>query len=642
MVLRRNLRNSAGFGDNLSVTVGAERARDVVNGGEMRLDLQAGMLAGVVLCTAALTLRADEPAAVPEPIFTRQTAFSIPFQVDRAAAVQPVEVQLHVSPDRGGRWDLYDKVKPDRGSFIFRAPHDGEYWFCIRSTDKQGNPMPSAPYSAGLKVIVDTLGPRLDVTAERLPAGELSAQWQAVDPALQPDTLKLAYRTGDDAEWQELAAAQARITEGRSTLSGDGVWWPQNSPGAITLRVEVSDKAGNPTITQVKIRAPGDNTAREETEDGPSLSGDRTADAEPARAEAKQVSVSRRESRTIPTSTKANLDTNVEANPFSHYSDPPTEEPVTEAAAPNEPWPKPQNRTWPAQAESARPLGSAVNENGWRVADLPGKGNRPGFVHTGGGNNSGHTRMAEVSGGSLGQPSGKRFDFADLSPAEQPKMVNSRTFQIEYEVESVGSAGVAQVELFGTRDGGESWTSLGTDPDNRSPLVVTVNGEGLYGFQVVVQSASGLSGPPPRSGQRPELWIGVDLTKPEASLTGAEPGNNPDELTLSWQARDARLEARPVALYFSNRPGGPWTPIASGLENTGSYTWRMDNRVRQQVYIKLEVRDEARNIAICEPADPISLQRQLPQGRIRGVRPVAPPGNDQAGRPRMIYNDYVR
>lgn len=604
----------------------------------MRLVLQAGMLASVVLCAAAVSVCAEESAG-PDPIFTRQTAFSIPFQVDREAAVPPVEVQLHVSPDRGGRWDLYDKVKPDRGSFIFRAPHDGEYWFCIRSTDKQGNAMPAGPYTAGLKVVVDTLGPRLDVTAERLPAGELSAQWQAVDPILQPDSLKIAYRTDDAAEWQELAASQARITEGRSTLSGDGVWWPQNAPGAITLRVEVSDKAGNPTVTQVQVRAPGDTARREDSDNGPSLGGDSSTDEpEPARTDQQAVGVTRRQTRAFPASTKADADTNVEANPFARFSDRPNDEP--EAAAPSEPWP--QNREWPAQRNASRPLGSTPDDNGWRVADLPGKGNGPGFVHTGGGSGSGLTRTAEVSGGVLARPTGRRFDYADLSPAERPKMVNSRTFQVEYEIESVGSAGVARVELFGTRDGGETWTSLGTDPDNRSPLVVTVNGEGLYGFHVVVQSASGLSGQPPRSGQRPELWIGVDLTKPQATLTGAEPGNNPDELVLYWEARDARLESRPIALYFANQPGGPWIPIASALENTGSYTWRMDNRVRQQIYIKLEVRDDAGNITLYETAEPLSLHRQLPQGRIRDVRPVSPQGNGQAGRPRVIYNEFVR
>lgn len=616
----------------------------------MRHALQAGMLASVVLGAAVLSLRADEPPAAPapaaaaEPIFTRQTAFSIPFQVDQAAATPPVVVQLYVSPDRGGRWDLYDKVKPDRTSFIFRAPHDGEYWFCIRSTDQQGNSMPAGPYTPGLKVIVDTLGPRLDVTAERLPAGELSAQWQAVDPALQPDTLKLAYRTDGGAEWQELAASQARITEGRSTLTGDGVWWPQNAPGPITLKVEVSDKAGNPTVTQVQIRAPGDTAPRDTPEAGPTLAAPATTDPpDDAPTDQRQVSVQRRGPHAIPTSSKAGADTNVEANPFARYSDPPDVASDTpQSTAPSEPWPQSPSHAWPAQQTPARPLGSAPDQTDWRVANRPGGEHRPGFVHANSGGSGTASRVAEVSGGSLGQSSGRPFGFDDLSPAEVPKMVNSRTFQIEYEVESVGSAGVAKVELFGTRDGGETWTSLGTDPDNRSPLVVTVNGEGLYGFQVVVQSASGLSGPPPRAGQRPELWIGVDLTKPQAALTGAEPGNNPDELVLFWEARDARLESRPISLYFSNRPGGPWTPIASGLENTGRYTWRLDNRVRQQVYIKLEARDEARNISVSEPPDPISLQRQLPQGHIRGVRPVQPDNHPQAERPKVIINTFAR
>ena len=148
---------------------------------------------------------------------------------------------------------------------------------------------------------------------------------------------------------------------------------------------------------------------------------------------------------------------------------------------------------------------------------------------------------------------------------------------------------------------------------------------------------------PPRAGQRPDLWIGVDLTKPQAILTGAEPGNNPDELVIYWDVRDARLESRPVALYFSDRAGGKWTPIAAGLENTGSYVWRMDSRVREQLFLKLEARDEAGNLVSFESPEPISLNRQLPQGRIRGVRPVAPQINhDQARRTLTIQNEFVR
>ena len=68
------------------------------------------------------------------------------------------------------------------------------------------------------------------------------------------------------------------------------------------------------------------------------------------------------------------------------------------------------------------------------------------------------------------------------------------------------------------------------------------------------------------------------------------------------------------------RAAGPWTPIASDLENTGSYNWRLDNRVPAQVFLRLEARDEAGNSGVYVSQQPVSLDRQRPQGRIRGVR----------------------
>src|SRR5690606_18090450 len=101
-----------------------------------------------------------------------------------------------------------------------------------------------------------------------------------------------------------------------------------------------------------------------------------------------------------------------------------------------------------------------------------------------------------------------------LPPGERPRMVNSRSFELDYEVDAIGPSGIAKVELWGSRDGGRTWSSYGVDNDNRSPIRVNVEGEGLYGFRIAVQSGSGLGGQPPRSGDHPELWVGVDLTKP--------------------------------------------------------------------------------------------------------------------------------
>ena len=225
---------------------------------------------------------------------------------------------------------------------------------------------------------------------------------------------------------------------------------------------------------------------------------------------------------------------------------------------------------------------------------------------------------------SRGGPPGSPLDFSQLPSGQRPRMVNARAFELEYEIDSVGTSGVGKLELWGTRDGGRSWSIFGVDPDNRSPLPVSIDAEGIYGFRIVVQSGSGLGGRPPADGDAPDIWIGVDLTKPSGRITSAEVAAEAGELAIGWEAGDDVLDTRPIAISFSAGAGGPWTPIAAGLENTGSYRWRLDNRVPDRIFLRLEVRDEAGNVGAFETAEAVSLDRHRPEGRIRGVRPLGP------------------
>jgi hypothetical protein len=212
---------------------------------------------------------------------------------------------------------------------------------------------------------------------------------------------------------------------------------------------------------------------------------------------------------------------------------------------------------------------------------------------------------------------------SQLPTGVRPLYVNSRSFDMDYEVEAVGPSGIAKVELWGTRDGGRNWTSYGIDPDNRSPIRATVEGEGLYGFRVVVQSGIGLGGLPPKSGDQPDIWVAVDLTKPLVRLTDVQIGEGPNagELLIRWQASDSAFAARPISILFSDKPSGPWSTIAAGLENSGQYTWRPDSRVPDRIYLRIEARDEAGNIGTFDLPQPVALDRVRPGGRIRGIRP---------------------
>ena len=95
-------------------------------------------------------------------------------------------------------------------------------------------------------------------------------------------------------------------------------------------------------------------------------------------------------------------------------------------------------------------------------------------------------------------------------------------------------------------------------------------------------------------------------------MTGADIGRDNGELIIRWLAQDDRLDPRPISLYFSDRPSGPWSAIAAGLENLGQYAWRLDNRVPDRIFLKIEVRDEAGNIGQHVTAEPVALDLQRP------------------------------
>ena len=184
------------------------------------------------------------------------------------------------------------------------------------------------------------------------------------------------------------------------------------------------------------------------------------------------------------------------------------------------------------------------------------------------------------------------------------------------------------MELWGTRDGGKTWRSFAATSDGHGPLRVTVDEEGVYGFRTVVTNGVGIGGKPPVSGDLPDLWIGVDVTKPVARIVSAEQGvqSEAGRLIISYQADDQLLAARPITLSFSENAAGPWTPIAAGLENTGRYAWSIDERAPPKVYLRLEVRDEAGNVGVHETAQPVIIDQSRPTARIRDVRPVSQSG----------------
>jgi hypothetical protein len=521
---------------------------------------------------------AGEPAAADgrprsEPIQTRQTFFAIPFRIERTdqAATEPAAVQLQVSVDQGKTWKVYSKVQPNLDRFHFRADGDGEYWFAVQTVDQQGGLRPPQLTVPGLRVIVDTTTPRIDLDARRGPNGEITLRWRIAEPNLDPESMRVFYRTDTAPNLQSVAIDRKQLAAAGPIRFGDVSWWLQQGGTRAEIRVEVRDRAGNAAISHAQVNLQA--TTSQQPQPNPATPSPQTAGtpAQSWRGGGQSPSSPRWQPQRTAVTTVGN------AGGGPRLTGPPSA-----GAAPTASWPSPEGSV-------------AIQIN-------PALGNQYSPPSAAGTSNEAH------------------------DPSRRPRMVNSQVFELEYAVDAVGPSGIARVELWGTRDNGQTWTSFGVDEDKQSPLVITVKEEGIYGFRIAVESGMGLGGEPPASGTAPDVWIGVDLTKPDVRVISAEQltGQHSGEIVIGWEAHDPILAHRPVSLLYSGSPGGPWLPVAENQEASGRYTWLAGKDVPDQVYLRIEARDDAGNIGIFESPQAITLDRLPPTGRIRDIRPVNP------------------
>lgn len=201
---------------------------------------------------------------------------------------------------------------------------------------------------------------------------------------------------------------------------------------------------------------------------------------------------------------------------------------------------------------------------------------------------------------------------------------SSKRFQLDYDIDAIGPEGVKEVELWVTRDGGNSWRRLTTDQDRRSPVNVAVESEGIFGFRILVISNEGLRARQPRSGDPADMWVNVDTTKPSVQITAVPYGRGQDagRLLVQWRASDTNLKLRPAKLSYSSGPQGPWTTIEDGIRNEGQYAWKPGADIPDKVYLQLELRDTAGNVGTHRLNRPIDVSGLIPRGHIRGITPI--------------------
>ena len=170
-----------------------------------------------------------------------------------------------------------------------------------------------------------------------------------------------------------------------------------------------------------------------------------------------------------------------------------------------------------------------------------------------------------------------------------------------------------------TPDKGQTWHRLAEHPNKRSPLEISLPGDGEWGIRIVVTNGNGFGGKAPVRGDAPHCTIEVDTTSPFVQLRSTELLPSSGHVELRWNAQDKNLGTEPVSLYFRTKADGPWQIIARNVKNDGIHRWVFPRDVGPHFFFKIEVTDQAGNVAQDVSRQPILIDISEPRVSVVGV-----------------------
>jgi hypothetical protein len=520
------------------------------------------------VCTLASLLPAAEPLP-PDVVPLNQRSFQIPIRIDESRRHDIKELVLYVSTDQGQHWAYQARATPDTKDFVFNAQTEGVYYFTVAIINQQDKQEPDNLYTAPVSLKV------------------------LVD-TLKPDLRLLsAERQGDEI----VVAWEARDEH--------------LDPGTLKLEYRMTEPAGSPwTPAAVPPTASGQ------------------ARFHPAGLGALQV---RMQVEDLLKNVAVTLPLDVAGAPGA---------PAAPLPPPPAPAPTPTPVTGSTDAkEWAAPGGSSIRpvSRSERV-DAP-----PPFSSTAPGS---APLVSAATGQQIVAKAGGAAPAPEVAPVAQPALgpqspvstlpmlqfTHDRQVTLEYEVTKFGPSGVGSVEVYVTRDDGQSWQLSGTPQSVslagpadakaqpaaslRRSVTVTLTEEGVvYGFYLVVKSGAGLGKPAPRNGTPPQIRIELDTTLPYVELYELVPDPaSRDSLIVSWKATDRNLESKVRLEWAAEQRDGHWEPVGGGeLENTGRTSWQLPPGMPAQVYLRLTARDKAGNVSVALTQKPILIDLNQPE-----------------------------
>jgi hypothetical protein len=527
----------------------------------------AAVVLGCALWSASLG-----PASDLSYINEREFQIPITLPEDPGFLAEIEQLFLYVSTDEGKTWRQEAVASPHDKYFPFYARQDGAYWFNVAVQNKAKRTFPADISSVppALKVVVDTKRPLVKFLSTDRFGDQVTVSWDIQDENLDLNSCRLEYSTGEPGLWHSVPLPAESVT-GKKT-------WTVSHTGKVTVRMTVSDLAGNVTTATADLGSGSEATAL----------GQPPAPMSPGRPPQPTVD--------------SPYGSGWQAYPSP--AEPPRPTPLTARTEST----TRTSRGWPTPAGTEEAAPPRVIASTKAPPAPPTWTAAPPIMPT-------SAPMPPVP------PGRSRSATAPL------QYTNQLQIDLDYEAKA-GPSGLGEVELWLTQDEGQTWKRYANDPDLVPPLSIELPGEGSYGFLLTLRSKGGIyknNKQAPLPGDTPELRVEVDLTPPEAELYAVEADpRKKDSLFLQWKATDKNLSPRPITLKWAETPGGDWHDIASDLPNTGRYEWVMPSNLPFRIYLRLEVRDLAGNVGIAETDQPVLVDLVEPDGGLIGI--VKPDG----------------
>lgn len=160
-----------------------------------------------------------------------------------------------------------------------------------------------------------------------------------------------------------------------------------------------------------------------------------------------------------------------------------------------------------------------------------------------------------------------------------PTDAKSPVFDVTYNAQDLGGAGLAKVQIYFQIQGEKVWHLYGEDKDLTSPFRFEAKRGGKYGFKMVGTDRVGNSELIPDASTRPDIWVLMDSIKPVVNLTSFKgskiaPAGGGIRREITWTATDENLSASPITIELSTNDGATWERVVvTDFQNSGRFPW---------------------------------------------------------------------